>query len=171
MCLASPQGQFRLPVLSTSCRWSNFTTQPWNGLASSSGSDTQHWITDARPHAHTTPRKMLTQSQHVVPRRGAGRNLHYFRTKSEAISKWKYVESQFWKKMAQLSSAIFPAPPSSLLSLLMGTEGTDGESSSPYCLPRHCSPPPPFPDVCVLIILVSWLALPLCLLTAPFISI
>uniref|UniRef100_A0A3B4X735 Ribosomal protein S6 kinase polypeptide 1 n=1 Tax=Seriola lalandi dorsalis TaxID=1841481 RepID=A0A3B4X735_SERLL len=38
----------------------------------------------------------------------------------------------------------------------------------PLCPP---SPNPPFPDVCVLIILAPWLALPLCLLTAPFISI
>lgn len=69
---------------------------------------------------------------------------------------------------AFLSSLFSSSSSFSLLSILMVTEGTDGESSSPYC---PSSPPPPFPDVCILIILAPWLALPLCLLTAPFISI
>lgn len=45
----------------------------------------------------------------------------------------------------------------------MGTEGTDGESSSPYCplsstQPHRHRHPLPFPDVCILIILAPWLA-------------
>lgn len=85
--------------------------------------------------------------------------------KQQKKRKWNYA-IQKWSGFPLLS---FSSSSSfSLLSILMGTEGTDGESSSPYC---PSSPPPPFPDVCILIILAPWLALPLCLLTAPFISI
>lgn len=56
---------------------------------------------------------------------------------------------------ALLSSFTSSSSSFSLFSILMGTEGTDGESSSPYW---PSPPPPPFPDVCILIILVPWLA-------------
>lgn len=118
-------------------------------------------------HTHKTPRKMLTPYQHVLLCRGA----HTIHNMSEA--------HQTHRKNIHGSYAIQKWPVFPLLCLLLPPFTFNGDRGDRWreilTLQPHppcpSSPPPPFPDVCVLIILVPWLALPLCLLTAPFISI
>lgn len=78
-------------------------------------------------HTHKTPKKMLTQYQHVLICRGT-RKRHSVSDSNQETFRKRKVERHY-PEMIRLSSPLFPSCSSFLLSFLMGTEGTDGESS------------------------------------------
>lgn len=125
-----PQGQFRLLARSTSCHWSNFATQPWNDLASSSESNTQHWINDARPPHPQNPKENVDTTPTCVTLQSYTQSAQTKKKRKVALC---YLE------IIQLSSSsiLLLFPPF----IFNGDRGTDGESSYPTA-PLLCFPHP-----------------------------
>lgn len=122
-----PQGQFRLPVRSTSCHPSNSTAQPWNDLAGGSKSGTQHGVNDAHPQHPQNPKENVD----TTPTR-ATQQRHTQDGEND-----KNAISVIQKSFGFISLSILLLLPSFIFN---GDGGTDGESSYPAAPLPHLPP-------------------------------